>query len=106
MNEHSSSVTGRRNRGIARLLKNARGTPEELRRLGDYCDAAYRIGYRAALNKKAKEQRQKRQDAAAFRRESPTYVAIETDTPMECPICGVEIPAGVKHEHGSPEAHS
>jgi hypothetical protein len=31
----------------------------------------------------------------------PVYVAIETDSPMECPICHIEILSGIKHEHGA-----
>ena len=88
-----------RRRAIERLVKRAGVSGLELRRLGDYCDIAYRKGYFTAQQRAAKEQREQAKRFAQAR-SAPVYISIETDTPMECPVCFEQILAGVKHEHG------
>jgi hypothetical protein len=110
-----------RRKAIEKMLKGAKVSgDDELRRLKDYCDIAYRTGYRVARQRAVAQQRAAEARAArtpkkqepimqltqSFTIETDTFTietdtfTIETDTPIECPVCLSEILPGVPHVHG------
>jgi len=72
-----------------------------MRKVRDYCDAAYRSGYYAAQQKFA---RVKRNVFKPETRQAWTYLCIEADVEMQCPVCDEMIHANTTHEHGSTAA--
>jgi hypothetical protein len=100
MNNPRRVVDDLRRRAVDRLVKQSGLTGHDALRIRGYCDISYRMGYRVARQRANAVQCEQRKRREAFvLKNRPIYVCIETDAPMECPICGVEIAPKEKHEH-------
>jgi hypothetical protein len=92
----------RRSIHIARILRNCDISGHTRRRIEDWCDIAFRAGYRSGLLR-AKLLRKRFNPSPARQQNKYTHLVIEADVPFECPVCYATILPGERHEHGPEE---